>query len=210
MHKLPLIVLLLAPLAILTACKSGTASEANEPVSTPTVAAATTAMAEVAASATPQPTATPAARVIEIIGDEAFQAWTQRALELIETRAPEAYAEVLASIDVIESVAAGSGMYVEEKRFAVGQQTAYAPEYDEAQQLVWYAGSIVHDAHHSAMFIRGDLPTGKEAEVECLTVQKAALDLMADDPFFASYVQSLIDGADDPANQYWNQPDRHW
>jgi hypothetical protein len=41
-------------------------------------------------------------------------------------------------------------------------------------------------------------------------VQKAALELMTNNPFFANYVQGLIDGADDPANQYWNQSNRHW
>jgi hypothetical protein len=28
--------------------------------------------------------------------------------------------------------------------------------------------------------------------------------------YFSNYIQGLIDGADDPKNQYWNQPNRHW
>jgi hypothetical protein len=210
---LPRFLLLGGILAILllTACKADSAEEADGAVSTSTVIAPeSTATREAERTATPEPTATPGPKVIGVIGDEAFKAWTQRALELIETRAPEAYEEVLDSIDVIESVSAGSGMYVEEKRFAAGDQTAHAPGYDEQGQLVWFAGTIVHDAHHSAMFSRGAPYTGKEAEVECLTVQKEALELLADGPFFANYVQGLIDGADDPANQYWTQPNRHW
>jgi hypothetical protein len=202
---------------LLVACKTsseGTSTTAGPAATQPgeaTVPGAT-ATIEAAPTATPQPTATPAAPSIEIVGDDDFKAWTQRALEMIQPRAAEAYAEVTASIDIIESVPAGSGMYVEEKRYAVGEQTAYAPGYDEAQQLIWYAGTIVHDAHHSARYIRGDDPLGKDAEIACLTVQKAALELMTDDPFFRDYVQGLIDGADDPANQYWNQPleNRHW
>jgi hypothetical protein len=40
--------------------------------------------------------------------------------------------------------------------------------------------------------------------------QKAALLLMDTDAGFTSYIQGLIDGADNPANQYWNNPNRHW
>jgi hypothetical protein len=160
--------------------------------------------AEAAAAVTPAP------NEIEIAGSDEFKVWTTRALALIEQHAPDAYREVTHSIRTIESVDAGSGMHVVEKRYAVGEQTAYAPDYDEEQQLIWYASTIVHDAHHSALCIRGESYTGKDAEVECLTVQKAALELLTAEPFFANYVQGLIDGADDPANQYWNQPNRHW
>ncbi|HEU0073670.1 MAG TPA: hypothetical protein VFS30_06635 [Dehalococcoidia bacterium] len=161
-------------------------------------------------SATAEPTATTGPKVIEVIGDEAFRTWTVRALALIETRAPEAYAEVLASLDVIESVAAAPSLNVEEKHYAVDEATAHGAGYDENEQLLWFAGTIVHRAHHSALFARGEAHTGKDAEVACLAVQKAALELMTNNPFFANYVQGLIDGADDPANQYWNQSNRHW
>jgi len=207
--------LLVIAAGLLVACKTsseGTSTTAEPAATQPGEATipAATATVETAPTATPQPTATPALPSIEIFGDDDFKAWTLRALEMIQARAEEAYAEVTASINVIESVPAGSGMYVEEKRYAVGEQTAYAPGYDESRQLLWYAGTIVHDAHHSALFSRGEPYTGQDAELDCLTVQKAALELMTDDPFFPGYVQGLIDGADDPANQYWNNPDRHW
>jgi len=196
--------------ALLLGCKAGSASDPVAPEPSATLTLEATATGAAPPTTASEPTETPEPEGIEVIGDEAFKTWAQQALTLIETRAPEAYKEVRASIKVIESVAAGSGMYVEEKRYAVGDETAHAPGYDEAQQLVWYAGTIVHDAHHSALNARGEPYTGKDAEIDCLTVQKAALRLLTDDPFFANYVQGLIDGADDPVNQYWNQPNRHW
>ena len=105
---------------------------------------------------------------------------------------------------------AGSGIVVQEKRFKVGDITAHAPGYPPAQQLIWYAGAIVHDANHSALFSAGQPHSGKDAEVACLMVQKAALLKIETNNYFSSYVQGLIDGADDPANQYWTQPNRHW
>lgn len=197
---------------LLYGCKSGAESPpaAAPTQANPTAVAATPTVAEPTTAPTAPPTDTPEPASIEIRGDDDFKAWAQQALDLIEARAPDAYAEVMASIDVIDSVPAGSGMYVDEKRFAVGDETAHAPGYDEARQLIWFAGTIVHDAHHSALYIDGEPHAGKDAEVACLTVQKAALLLLTDEPFFANYVQGLIDGADDPANQYWTQPNRHW
>jgi len=217
MHRLLLVAAVVTAAVTLAACKSDSAGSSDSATATvvssgPTsaIGAGPTTAVQASPTTAPGPSPTPEPATIEVIGDEAFMAWTQQALELIETRAPEAYEEVLASIDTIESVPAGSGMYVEEKRYAVGDQTAYAPGYDEAGQLVWYAGTIVHDAHHSALFQDNKPYTGKDAEISCLTVQKAALELLSDDAFFTNYLQSLIDGADDPANQYWNQPNRHW
>lgn len=206
---------LIAAIALLAGCKAGSKETPNPAaaVASPTVVIENTAVTATEPTNTPelaQPTATPETKEIEVIGDDDFKVWAQRALELIETKAPEAFEEVMASINVIELVPAGSGMYAEEKRFAVGEQTAHGPGYTEEQALLWFAGTIVHDAHHSALYWRGEQYSGKEAEIACLTVQKAALELMSDDPYFANYVQGLIDGADDPSNQYWNQPNRHW
>ncbi|HEU0074282.1 MAG TPA: hypothetical protein VFS30_09735, partial [Dehalococcoidia bacterium] len=159
MTRRSLIVGLIAALAILAGCKGdsnepgtiangGSAPTAGVAVGEPSpggpAPTATTTAAE--PTATSEPTATVGPKVIEVIGDDAFKDWTARALALIEASAPEAYKEVRASIDVIESVPAGSGMYVDEKRFAVGDETAHAPGYDEDGQLLWFAGTIVHDA----------------------------------------------------------------
>ena len=192
--------------ALLAACKEASSN------STPTtVNAGTTPTTVVEPVATLEPTATAGPNVIEVLGDATFKAWTERALDLLESKDPDIYAVVLEAIEFIEPVAAETGVFdVEGKHYAVGEENSYAPEFDEEAQLVWFAGSIVHNAHHSAQHSRGDPHTGKEAEVECLTVQLAAMQLLTDDASFPTYLQGLIDGADDPANQYWNQPNRHW
>jgi hypothetical protein len=137
--------------------------------------------------------------------------WTQQALDLLKSKAASEYQLVADHVLVIESVTAGSGMVVQEKRFKVGEQTAYAPGHPQPQQLIWYAGTIVHDANHSALYAKGQPHSGKAAEIACLTIQKQALlKLETTSNYFSTYVQGLIDGADDPANQYWNQPNRHW
>jgi hypothetical protein len=156
----------------------------------------------------PAPTARPAG--IEIRGSEDFKTWTTQALDLLKTKTPPHYQLVMDSVWVIESVTAGSGMVVQEKRFKVGDETAHAPGHPAANQLIWFASTIVHDANHSALFIKGQTYSGKEAEVACLKVQREALQKIENGTYYTNYVQGLIDGADDPKNQYWNQPNRHW
>ena len=96
------------------------------------------------------------------------------------------------------------------KTFFVGQETAFAPGFSPSGQVIWLAGTIVHDACHSYQYAEGNAFFGKEAEVQCLMRQQAALELIDDDTFFSGYVAGLIEGADDPDNAYWNDPDRHW
>jgi hypothetical protein len=150
------------------------------------------------------------ARKVEVRGSKDFQTWTRSALDLLRSQAPSAYKDVLASIKIVEPVEAGSGIYVDEGRFQVGRGTAYAPNYEPAEQLVWYAGTLVHDACHADLHKQGKVYDGKEGEVACLKRQKAALIQLKGGEDFAAHVQGLIDGADDPANQYWLQPHRHW
>ena len=68
----------------------------------------------------------------------------------------------------------------------------------------------MHDACHSARYERGEAYRGKEAELACLAVQRRALLKLDSDTYIPGYVQGLIDNADDPANEYWNNPNRHW
>ena len=218
---LTLLVPLLAALAV--ACSGGSTASTPAPTTVPTQPTSSSAATQSPSSQvnSPQPTpapctspsdtrATPSPQGIEVRGSDDFKAWTQEALNLLESKAPQEYAEVQGSINVIESVEAGSGMVVLEKRYKVGDVTAHAPGYDRAQQLIWYAGTIVHDAHHSTLCGRAQPYSGKDAEVACLKLQKAALLKLETNTVFSNYVQGLIDGADDPANQYWNQPNRHW
>ena len=96
------------------------------------------------------------------------------------------------------------------KTYRVGRQTAFAPGYPTSEQIVWLAGTIVHDACHSNLYRAGEEFTGKAAEITCLERQLEALNLIDDKDSFAKYVKGLIEGADDPNNQYWNDPNRHW
>ena len=79
-----------------------------------------------------------------------------------------------------------------------------------AAQVVWLAGTIVHDACHSHQHAEGRAISAKVAEVECMTTQSEALALIDDGTYFAGYISDLIAAADDPESQYWNQPNRHW
>ena len=144
-----------------------------------------------------------------ITGDDTFVQHTQTALSLIETQAPGLWEQVYVYIDSIESVTAGSGIDVATETFRVGDQTAYAPGWPLDDQVIWYASTIVHDSCHSYRFDTGLDPGGRDAELACLQDQLAALQAIGH-VAFEGYVTGLIEGVDDPANQYWNDPNRHW
>ena len=99
-------------------------------------------------------------------------------------------------------------MLVLTKTFMVGTATAFAPGHSSANQVAWLASAIVHDACHSVRFWAGQAWQGKVGEVACLEEQLAAMDLIGG--LFSNYLRGLIEGADDPENQYWNDPNRHW
>ena len=101
-------------------------------------------------------------------------------------------------------------MDVYTKTYRVGRKTAFAPGYSKLEQVVWLAGTIVHDACHSNLYGAGEEFAGKAAEIICLVRQLEALNLIDDKGLLAKYVEGLIEGADDPSNQYWNDPNRHW
>jgi hypothetical protein len=143
-------------------------------------------------------------------GDERFIAHVQRALDLLAGADAESYAYVVENVTRIRQVEDVSGMCYDTGTYRVGERTAFAPGYPEASQVVWLAGTIVHDGCHRARFVAGLKPGGKNAEIACLEVQEVALRRIDSNPFFADYVRSLIDGADDPENQYWKEENRHW
>ena len=210
------------PLPALTPSPTPEPTPQPTPEPTPEPAPSPTATAS---SATPTPQPPPPAGTpvvaepgVATTGPAAFIAHTAGALALIEERAPQSYVLVLAGIETITLVEQGSGMDVFTRTYLVGEVTAYAPGFIEAVQRLWYAGTIVHDACHSERYTDGLPYTGREAELACLAQQRDALRLLdgQSDPgeyrrgSFETYVQSLIDGADDVANQYWNDPQRHW
>jgi hypothetical protein len=147
---------------------------------------------------------------IQIDGDADFIAHVERALALLEEEAAASYADVLENVAVLRSVRSFSGMCYDTGTYRVGDETAHAPGYPVDRQVVWLAGTIVHDACHRARFVAGLEPSGRDAELACLQAQVAALRIIDKGKTFAGYVQGLIDGVDDPSNQYWTNPDRHW
>ena len=131
-------------------------------------------------------------------------------MRLLDERASEALVDVKSGIDTILSVESGSGMDVYSKTYMVGDKTAFAPGFSRPYQIVWLASTIVHDACHSNQYAVGEAFTGQTAEVNCLVKQLEALELIEDGSYFRNYVSDLIESADDPDSQYWNDPDRHW
>ena len=75
--------------------------------------------------------------------------------------------------------------------------------------MLWLAGTIVHDACHSRLYTDGEEYIGRDAELACLIDQLPALETMSGSAF-ESYLSFLIEGVDDPANDYSNDPNRHW
>jgi hypothetical protein len=147
---------------------------------------------------------------IDLEGDDEFIAHVKDALELLASKAPEPYAAVRTSVTRIRSVPSFSGMCHDTGTYRVGVVTAYAPGYPREQQAVWLAGTIVHDACHRDRFVQGLELSGRDAELACLQLQLASLKQIDEPGRFRDYVKDLIEGVDDPSNQYWNDPNRHW
>jgi hypothetical protein len=147
---------------------------------------------------------------IAIEGDGDFVKQVVDALELLEADAEASYADVVTEVTRVRQVESFSGMCYDTGTYRVGDETAYAPGHPRASQVIWLAGTIVHDGCHRARYVQGLNPSGKDAEIACLKAQAAALQGIDPSRFFLKYVRGLIDGADDPENQYWNNPNRHW
>lgn len=169
----------------------------------------------------PEPTATPVPQApapppatgnhgIVLQGGPEFVGWIEAALGLLQTRAPAWYNQVVGSIDVIQHVGAGTGINPFTRVMLAGNDSLWPPTWSSEQQLVWFAGTLVHESCHVDRMERGMEWRGRNGELSCLQDQKAALLLIEDGNEFSSYVQSLIDGVDDPSNQYWTVPNRHW
>lgn len=205
-----------AILVFVAACGGGSAPSTTVATAAPTTTVTSPSTTEtpttvVTTTTTTVPATTTTLKAdIAIEGSDEFAAHTHNALALLRDEAAEMYAQVITHVAIIKSVAAGSGMHVETKTFDVGQETAYAPDWDLPSQVLWYAGAIVHDSCHSRLYADGEPHLGKEAEIACLEDQLAALEAIDPGGFFSTYVTGLIEGADDPENQYWNDPNRHW
>lgn len=144
---------------------------------------------------------------INIIGTADFVNQTNSALTLLNQKDSNGYNQVITYIKTIESVASGSGMYVETKTFKVGNITAFAYSNND-WSVIWYASTIVHDSNHSKLYSEGLQYTGKDAEIACLTIQLTTLKNISAPDFLTSYIQNIIDNPD--SNPYWSDPNRYW
>jgi hypothetical protein len=147
---------------------------------------------------------------IALEGDGKFLKQVEEALDLLDRRAPSSYADVVANVTRVRQVESFSGMCYDSGTYRVGEETAYAPGHPRSAQVVWLGGTIVHDGCHRARYVQGLNPSGKDAEIACLELQAEALKGIDDGKSFLTYVRGLIEGADDPDNQYWNNPNCHW
>lgn len=136
---------------------------------------------------------------ISIKGDTKFVTMTEAALELLKTKVSAHYQIVLANIGIIQQVETGSGMYAWETppRYAVGRATVVSG-------VVWYASSIVHEANHSRQYQAKVSYSGKEAEEECLNLQREALVMLGAPQAVIDYVGETL------KTEYWNNPHRWW
>jgi hypothetical protein len=155
------------------------------------------------------PTPTPTAFNIAIEGDDVCVTQTQDALNLLKSKAPSHYENVIKYIGVIECVESGSGMsaYMTPPRFKVGKAT-------RDTGTIWYAGTIVHDAHHSKQYndylsthpnesVPTDVWSGAQAERECLDIQYNALQQIGAPQSYLDHVQKSKE------TEYWNIPEEN-
>ncbi len=159
-----------------------------------------------------EPEQEPESYEIEIIGDNDFVEETNKALNLLKSKAPIHYAIIERYIGVIEWVEAGSGMFAWEDPplYRVGEVTVN-------EGTIWYAGTIVHDSVHSKQYhdylaenpsgpVPDEVWTGENAEAQCLNVQHDALEKIGADQQTLDWIKSVIE------TKYWEVPyeERWW
>jgi hypothetical protein len=173
----------------------------------------------VVATATAASTAPATYDGIQLVGDAGFVSWTNQALALLQTNAPTWYTQVKTYLSVILQMPTGTGrITVGTRTVQAGDETTHdsnlsparSPGLSQSQslayQLAWYASVIVHESCHEREYEHGQPFSGKPGELPCLSDQEAALLLTEPGPTLSNYVQGIIDGADDPTNQYWLHP----
>ncbi len=159
------------------------------------------------------PVVKPLPTSLEIKGDEDCLKRTNEALNLIKEKAESHYNEVKKYIGIIECTERQSGMaaYENPPRFQVGRSTYQS-------DTIWYAGTIVHDAHHSKLYhdylqnhpseitVPYEAWGGRDSEQRCIDVQLDALQKIGADQYILDYVKDSIN------TEYWNVPyeDRWW
>ncbi len=195
---------------VLVACAAPLIEESEEPDGRATEEPAPTQTATEQAASTPEPSHTPtsvatstptlqktgtpiaisAGKTVDIgvFGSDRFVSQTAHALDLLAACAPEALRTVDELIEVLQE-SDRSGMLVDHGVFLASDVTAFAPGYSEMPQVFWFAGAIVHDAHHRAQSQQGrtlnwdalTLEERETVEAEAREVQIDTLEMCADD-----------------------------
>jgi hypothetical protein len=91
---------------------------------------------------------------IELDGPDEFVVQAQSALDLLAVCDPAALATVDTQLEAIV-YSDRSGMDVDRGAFLASDTTAFAPGYPPEAQVFWFAGAIVHDAHHRQQAANG-------------------------------------------------------
>lgn len=146
-------------------------------------------------TATPEPTASPSpipptekieandSEGIELYGPAEFTAQAQAALDLLASCDPDALAAADAQLVTIVH-SDRSGMDTSGGVFRASDTTAFAPGYLPEAQVFWFAGAIIHDAHHRQQAEAGmtsnwaemSLEERQEIEHDARAVQIAAME----------------------------------
>lgn len=183
----------------------------TEEISYEAVAAdAERAPAEETTAAEPAPQATEPEEVqpliseeIAIEGDASCNEQTNAALELLKTKAVEHYNVAIENVGKIKCVEQGSGMraYDTPPTYLAGKDTIDAG-------LVWYAGTIAHDACHSKLYqdykktrgepVPDEVWTGDNAEKSCISAQVDALKKLGASEREIDYLGDVAE------SEYWN------
>lgn len=141
---------------------------------------------------------------IKIIGDDDCVSKTNQALDLLRNKAKSHYDTIVKYVGIIECTESQSGMHVWENppRYQVGKATINAG-------IIWYAGTIAHDACHSKQYhdyllnnpsssVPSDVYTGRNAEAQCLAVQYDALSKIGATQETLDYITNIIN------SEYWD------
>ncbi len=147
---------------------------------------------------------------IEVVGPSDFINTTQRALSLLKNSSYwESHVQLLEKIVEAEI----TGVQVQEPvTYGVDEPTWKASD-------IWYAGTIVHDAHHVKLYqeavrdhgvenVEYEMWAGVNGETLCLQVQLEVLLELKADSYIISYIQGFIENG--PTYQNTPYPDRNW
>ena len=134
-----------------------------------------------------------------VTGSSDFTLNVNKALEKLKDKAPEHYGKVVTYLKEIRE-SDHSGVIVQTGVFHLGRNTV------NAQDTYWLASVIVHDAYHTELYKKGQDYAGKEAETQCIIVQKAALKKMGAADSYQTHLDQVLQ------SNYWEVPfeNRNW